>query len=164
MRSFFTKSKGFTNTELIVVMGLFAILVAVASVSLLSAQRSALVFSGLDPFLADVKQQQIKAMVGDSEGGSSASSYGIYFASDRYVLFQGTVYDSMDPDNFEVLLPENVVFSSIAFPSSQVVFSQLSGEIAGYVDGSNFVTLSSTQGPDSTTITFNAYGVFEQIN
>lgn len=95
-------------------------------------------------------------MVGDSATAASAQPYGIYVQASQYTLFKGTVYSGSDTDNF-VVSPDGVAFST-AFPSSQVVFAKGTGEVNGFANGSNTITITNNTG-DAKTITINRYGV-----
>lgn len=157
-------SFGFSLPELIVVIGILMILLSLSSINLLTIYGKTSLGTKTSTLISDLKHQQLKSMVGDTEGEVSAESYGIYFEQNRYTLFKGSSYSPTDPLNFIINLESDLQFSSIAFPQSQVVFSRGSGEIAGYTSDSDTVTLTNIRTADSKTLEFNRYGVVVTIN
>ena len=150
------KNQGFTLIELTLVMGIIAILISFITINLLKPQTTASTASAVQILEADIKEQQIKAMSGDSDGESSTDSQGIYFESNRYTLFRGPNYTS-GSHYFQVDMDQNLILSN-TIPSSQVVFMKRSGEVANYTSGSDTITLSHTQSGEQKIITINRYG------
>lgn len=160
-----TKSqKGFTYVELMVVTGITAILFGLITINLLKFQNSTSTQSNLDTLISDLKSQQLKAMLGSTEGRTSNDSYGIYFMADRYILFHGTTYNSGDTSNFTVQLPTDVRIQSTTLPNNSAVFTKLSGDLQGYVSGSNTITVRSVTNNKNIVITLNRYGVISGVN
>lgn len=158
-----TKQKGFTLIELVIIMGILLLLFGFVMVNLLQEENIVSVNASVDILISDISSQQTKAMVGKSDGISSGNSYGIYFESDRYTLFKGNTFSATDSANFTVILEENIVFNNVAFPNDMVVFSALSGEINGFSDGDNTITIANVQGQEIKTITLNRYGVLKSV-
>jgi prepilin-type N-terminal cleavage/methylation domain-containing protein len=92
-------AKGFTIVELLVVMGIFAILASLSTLNLSHAQHGSYVNATVDTLVSDLKRQQHKAMIGDTEGRGTASNYGIHFDPSSYVLFHD-IYSSRRDVNF----------------------------------------------------------------
>lgn len=66
-----------------------------------------------------LRRAQLKAMSVERD-----SSFGVYIASDKYVLFKGNSYDIRDSAFDEIFdLPDNLSISGV----SEVVFSKLKG-------------------------------------
>lgn len=149
--------KGVTLIEILMVMGLFAILVSFVTMNLLRPQVSSAVQFNAATILSDINQQQIKAMVGDSEGSGSAQPHGIYFGTTSYTLFRGSSYSSGAAGNFEVALADGATITNVTLPSSQVVFSRRTGQVVGYVSGSDTVTIEHSG--VNKVITINRFGV-----
>lgn len=158
------KSAGFTLMELIVVMAIIFTISGFVTISLVNQQRTTSLNSSIDVLIADISSQQTKAMSGVSDSASSASNYGIYFLEDRYILFKGTSFSEGDPANFTVMLDKDIGFSNITFPGNIIIFSSLSGEITGFLEGSNSIIVQDSSGGEGRTITINRYGVVESIN
>ena len=151
------KRQGFTLIELALIMGIIAILVSFITINLLKPQTTASTVSTAQTLAADLKEQQIKAMAGDSEGTATAQAHGIYFEPTRYTLFRGTVFPAGDPSNFTINLETGLSLST-SFPQQQIVFTKRSGEVTSYTSGSDTITLSHTQSGEQKIITINRYG------
>lgn len=146
---------GFTLVELLVTIGLLGLLIGLTTISLISVQRRVTLSSTITTLISDLKEQQTKAMTGDT-GGVSKNSYGIYFDTNRYILFRGASYSSADPSNFAVDLA-NIDFAN---PGTSIVFARISGEIAA---ASN-ITLTDITNNQQKTIQINRYGVVTAVN
>ena len=151
--------RGYTIVELAIVVSIFFILIGLATVNLFKIQHTSQLSSLVESFIADYKEQQIKAMVGDTEGSSAISSYGIHFETSSYTLFRNTYGTS----NFTVSLPSDVQFTT-TFPSSQIIIASGSGEISGFTSGQNTVTLKDTVDGSQKVMNFNRYGVITGVN
>lgn len=147
---------GFTLIEILIVMGIVAILAGLASVNLVRPQTNASLGANTDVLEADLKNQQLKSMAGETGAASTAQAHGIYFQSDRYIIFKGNTYSAGDSENFTVMY-ETGVTGSTTLPSSQVVFNKGDGDVSGFTAGSNTVTLTNNSG-DSRVLTLNRYG------
>ncbi len=143
-------SKGFTLTELLIVMGILAIIFTFTAPNLLHFQRRSALNTTTDTLLTDLKSQQIKAMVGDTEGRATTDNYGVHFDTNKYTLFHGS-YSSSDTTNFDVKLDPSLQFSSV----TSVIFSKGSGEVASAPIS---VVLDDTTNTDQKTIQTNVYG------
>ena len=152
-------NSGFTFIELIVVIGMVAVLAQLITVNLLRAQHQPALSASVDTLTADLKSQQAKAM-----SGVGAISHGVYVGEGEYVLFAGSVYNANDPANAQVALDTNVVFSSVAFAGRQIVFAAGSGEILNFNAGSSAFTLRHTQSSEEKTIQMNRYGAVVSID
>lgn len=155
--------KAFTLVELLVVMGIIALLASLSTVTLLNSQNRASSSATIDSLITDVGQQQLKAMVGD-QTINNTSATGVHFQADSYTLFQGAAYSAGDPGNFVVTLPSVLQFSSINLPSSEILFASVSGEIVGYSSSNNTLTLTNSSANRQETITINKYGVITSVN
>lgn len=127
-------SKGFTLTELLIVIGLVIILFTFSSISLIGSVRRPAQAGVFDVLVSDVRSQQLKAMTG-KEG-----EYGINFSETSYTL---------TPDNFVVNLPSGFRFTT----TPSIVFSKVTGEI---VDTT--VLIEDTQSGKTTEVNINKYG------
>ena len=116
--------RGFTLVELAVVTAIVVILLGFITISLVRSQQTASLTSAEEILLADLRQQQLKSMVGDTEGRTTSDYYGIHFDSNQYVIFHGTTYLASDSTNFVTSLPSNMQFNN---PNYNIIFSKLSG-------------------------------------
>ncbi|MDQ5900760.1 MAG: hypothetical protein QG600_338 [Patescibacteria group bacterium] len=156
-------SQGFTFVELLLVMSVIAILTTFVSLALVNSRASTSLETVSSTFMADFKNQQVKAMSGDTEGRGMPDHYGIYFDSDAYILFHGSSYNSSDDDNFSVPMDNSVTIST-TFANDTVHFATQSGEITGFSEGQNTVTFSDASVTKSKTFIVNKYGVFSEEN
>ena len=157
-------NKGFTLIELLVVITINSILFAIIAFNLSGIQNSTSHNAGVNTIISDLKLQQIKAMTGATEGRSANDNYGIYFMTDRYILFHGSAYSAAEPTNFTIELPENIRVQSTAFHGNSVLFSKVSGEISGFTSGNNTIVIRETNLNSDKTITINRYGVITSVN
>lgn len=149
--------KGFSLVELILVMSIMAILIGLITINLVGSQQKASLNTVVENLISDVRQQQIKAMIGDSQGTANADSYGVHTDFSKYVLFKGTSYDALDASNFEVSLPSNIQFIS---PSADTIFLRVSGEISSVAS----LQVQDTTNSNIKTIQINRYGVITGVN
>ena len=156
--------KGFTVIELAVVLGILTTILGIAAINLTTIQHKTYLATTVDTVIADIKKQQLKAMIGDSEGRSSHDRYGVYFESDRYTLFHGLNYSPSDLANKVVPLDNSIIFGTISFPQNKIVFEGVSGEINNYASGSDKFILKNSVTNEQRTITFNRYGVIISVN
>lgn len=159
----YTLQKGFTIVEVLVVISILIVLIGLSTINLLNAKHQSSLSTSVDTFITDLKQQQLKAMVGDTEGRSTSDNYGIFFGTNTYKLFHGT-FSSSDPTNFNVTLGDSIQFSDVTFPGSQIIFLKGSGEVDNYTSGSSTVTVKDILDNNQRTITVNEYGVITAIN
>jgi prepilin-type N-terminal cleavage/methylation domain-containing protein len=148
---------GLTLIELVIVIGIAATLFGFVTMNLVGTQRITSVDSASDVLVSDIASQQTKAMMG--AGVSNGTNYGIYFQSDRYVLFQGNVYNSSDTRNYTVVVGPGLTINNIKFPSYTLVFLARSGAVSGFSNGNNTVSIQDIQGTKIKTVSLNRYGV-----
>ncbi|HSX00905.1 MAG TPA: type II secretion system protein [Candidatus Saccharimonas sp.] len=148
---------GFTLIEVLVVMAILAIVIGVAMVNLVRPQTQGDLVGVTQTLVADLKDQQAKAMAGDAGTGSTAAAQGVRVASGGYTLFRGSSYDGGDPDN-AVVSPVSSISLSSTFSGGEVVFEAGSGEISGWSSGTDTITITNTVSSDSKTLTINRYG------
>lgn len=151
-------TSGFTLIELIMVMGLFSLLTAFASINLLRPQTQASLDGVVISLVSNMRQQQLKAMAGDTDGTAQAQPFGVRFNSNNYILFRGASFNPSEPTNFTVTIEGDVSLTT-NLPSSQVIFSRQSGEVAGFTAGSNTVTITNNTNGENKVISINRLGV-----
>ena len=149
---------GFALVEFAIVMAVFVTLLLIATISLTTVKQKASLSTSVDILIADMKQQQLKAMVGETEGRGSADSYGLHFGTSSYVLFHGTTYISTDSANLAINLGDNI---NVASSPADIIFSQLSGNVAS---GSAIITLRDATTTLQKTVNMNKYGIVTSVN
>lgn len=150
------KNRGFTLIELLLVMSIMAILLGFITISLVRSQQTAALTTTEEILIVELKQQQLKSMVGDTEGRSASDTYGIHFDSNRYVTFHGEVYSETDTSNSFFNLESNMQFNNSNF---DIKFLRLSGEIAAPLT----VELQDNTNSQLKRIYLNKYGVITQV-
>ncbi|MBI1862809.1 type II secretion system protein, partial [Candidatus Microgenomates bacterium] len=103
---------GWTYIELILALAIVGVLIGLTTMNLLTAKSKSSQSTTVDSLASDMALQQTRAMSGDTSAAGTKSAYGIYFQSDRYVLFKGNAYSAADTENFTIPLT-SVSFSSI---------------------------------------------------
>lgn len=149
--------KGFSLLELMVVMGLIAILTALTVTNLIRPQTSASLDGVVNTLASDIKSQQLKAMVGDSLSATSAQEHGLRIQPTNYTLFKGASYSGGDTDNFTLQQGSDITLST-TLPSSVLIFTKAAGEVSGFVNGSNTITVTNSVSGQAKVLTINRYG------
>lgn len=160
------RKKGFSLIELIVVISIIGILSSVAVTNLFNSKYSASLGTSVDILITDIKQQQLKAMVGDTEGrGIHPDAYGIHFETGSYTLFHGTNYSQSDSSNAKINLGDNIQVSSAPFLNSAIIFATQSGEILNFsTTGPYTLVIKNAPTLDQKTLIFNKFGTITSVN
>lgn len=148
--------RGFTLIELAVVTSIIVTLLGLITINLVRSQRGISLTSVEEILLTDLKQQQLKAMVGDTQGQPIPNSYGIHFDTNRYISFYGPVYSAADSSNFVVNLDSNMQFDNSGF---DIVFSKKTGEISS----ASIIELKDNTNSKIKRIHLNTLGVVNQV-
>jgi prepilin-type N-terminal cleavage/methylation domain-containing protein len=156
---FLKNQKGFTLLEVILTISLLMILLGIATINLMGATNTTYQNTAATTLYGDIKTQQIKAMNGDTGTSGITGAYGVYFQATQYILFRGITYSSSNPTNFAVKIPDDVNFTNILFPNSQIIFASGSGEFANFINGQNSVIIKNVEGLGQKTVTVNRFGV-----
>jgi len=141
------KSNGFTFIEVMIVIGVVALMAGLS----IPIYQSFLVSSVLEDTTREVVQTlrsaQSKAMASEQ-----LSDFGVHLEANKFVLFRGNIYNPADPENEEVILP--TILTMIPSFGSEVVYTSISGETLDI--GS--ISINTSQG-NTRTITINSLGV-----
>lgn len=157
------KESGFTLIELIVVLGILAVLFSLISVNLTKIIPKANVNTTVDKIIADLRLQQQKSMLGETAGSGNAQIFGVHFDTNQYVLFTGSTYQSSSASNSAIPVDSSVQITS-TFPNNTVLFTRGSGEIDNFSGTSNTVTIRDTVTNEQRTLTFNFLGSVIAVN
>ncbi len=149
---------GFTLTEILITIALFSIIFAIVFVGMARPKAYADIESTENLIYITVKEAQNLAMKGP------ASSFGVHFEQNKFVIFQGATYTLGDPSNLETTLDPNLLIESISLPTlnTDIIFSQLSGEVQELTLGaSGSFVLRETNTNETRTFTITSLGAVD---
>lgn len=150
---------GFTLVEVVIVGSLISTMFLLATRSLFHGNKTASLDQTSSGLVRDLREQQIKAMQGVVQISGVAVDYSVLFEPDRYILYPGTVYDSLNTQNQVVTLDPSMRFSVIGLPENIITFARGSGGVRGYISGADFFVLTETALGNALTIRVNEAGV-----
>jgi len=152
---------GFTLVEIVVVLFIMTTFLGLITLNLSSSQKRASISSMTDVLISDLKSQQVKAMVGDTEGRLTADNYGVYLDTSGYTLYHGTAYSPSDTANFTIELAPQFVFTT---PGKEIRFNRFSGEVNGFSAQDNTITIQDQATGQQKTLQYNRLGVITSLN
>jgi len=136
--------RGLTLLEILLVVGIVAILVSLTLPLGLDFYRSQQLETQSQGVIQALRRAQLKAISVESD-----SSFGVYLTDDNYTLFKGSSYLTRDADFDEVFdLPMIITVSGL----QEIVFSKLEGK--PNITGNIILSGDS----DSRTININEMG------
>ncbi|QQG41731.1 MAG: type II secretion system protein [Candidatus Woesebacteria bacterium] len=130
-------NNGFTVVELMLSIGILAILFALTTINLGRLPSSSAQSATIDVLISDIRAQQTQAMAGNID-------FGIHFDSTSYTL---------TPSNFVVDLDPGISFSNVTFLGGDLNFSAGSGETT-----SGAFSIVNDQINQTTVVNINKYG------
>lgn len=150
MRERMRKNAGFTLTEILIVLGVLAVVLFFSISTFSSFYKKTDLDTSRDNIVSTLKTAKNKTLASEQ-----AAQYGVYFDTssdpDRYIFFQGSSYNSRNTAFDEIYeLSQNIEITSYTFnPSgSEVVFNRLKGDTVN----SGFVIIQSKKTQDTRTI------------
>lgn len=160
-----TVKKAFTFIEVVVAIGIFATLFAIASPNIFKIKDRADLSTTMTMFISDFKQQQLKAMSGSSDPTEIlGNSYGLHIEANKYVLFKGSEYNPEQASNIYITVNPPLEFNPVLLPSSQIIFASGSGEVVLFNQNNNNVTLKNTITNEGRKVQFNRFGVITEVS
>lgn len=133
--------RGFTLVELLIVLVILSVLLALTTVNLARPQTTSSLDGAVNTLVADIKSQQMLAMSGDQGSTTSQQPQGLYLQPSSYTLFAGSTYSAGDTNNFVINTGQGITLAT-TFPSTGLIFNKGTGDVNGFVNGSNTITLS----------------------
>jgi Tfp pilus assembly protein FimT len=117
-------SKSFTLIELLIIVGITLLLATITGLAFQTFQRESNLANNTEEVINLLRVAKSKTIA--SEG---ALNYGVHLESDKFVLFQGTVYDPLDTNNETHNLSQRVEIYEINLTGggSEVVFDRITG-------------------------------------
>lgn len=122
--------KGFTLIEILVVIAVIFILSGIVFSSYSSFRIQTEVNSSAQEVLNFLRLAQSKTVASES-----ADNYGVHFEQTKIVLFKGTVYNALDPNNktydfSEVeIIPGEIILNG---GGNEVIFGRITGQTTNY--------------------------------
>lgn len=143
------KNRGFSLIEIMVVIGLIAMVGAFGLLISFDDYRGYGFRNERDVVMAVLHKARSQSMSNMCFGDdcTDGKAHGVYFGTPgRYVIFQGTAYDAADPWN-EVIEVKNA--SVVISGMQSVVFTPLSGMAVTLPSGTNTLTVTDERGRTS---------------
>ena len=150
--------KGFALTELLLSIGILAILMGLGTVVFSNWAHQDRVTVEVRKLVNLINEARSKTLAGYTLGGSSALNFGLYFQNDRYFLFPGTSFNPDDAGNQEFLLPSSVKLSTIELVNDSLVFEKISGEVRNFDPVQNYLIVGDTSANVEKKISVNQLG------
>ena len=145
--------KGMTLLEIVIVMGILAILVSIIATSLSGFRNSKVLDTASEQILALLSEAR-----GDTLSAKNGYQYGIHFEAAQIVRYRGATYSSSDVSNEVVPLDNALEISSISLTGSgaEVLFDRLTGKTS---QGGTIVVRVKSDTAKSRTITIVGTGI-----
>jgi type II secretory pathway pseudopilin PulG len=145
------KYKAFTMIEIIVIVGLIAIMAVSGATALFNYYRISIMDVELRSVTARLQRARQLAISNDS-----SSPYSVKFFADRYVIFKGAVYTEGAVGNDPYPLTTNVLVST-TYTNEIITFNNFTGRTGAL--GSITLTAFDL----NRTITINSLGIVEDV-
>lgn len=149
-----SRTFGFTFIELLVVLGILAVITIVAAPFLASSVSRNNLQTSAWTLVDDLRRAQAQSMAAHTN-----SAWGVHLQTDRQVFFRGATYNVSDPDNIVTILPATITISGFTLNGggSDIRFSKVRGDTSDY----GTITLQDSSSNETITITVNAAGHIE---
>lgn len=149
--------EGFTLLEILVVFGMLAILAAFTMYMSMDSYRGYSFRTERDSLVSVLQNARGQAMNNICQGVScdGGMSHGVHIENGKYIIFQGTTYNSSDSNNQTIYAGTN----SINVIGNDVVFEQLSGDCKSVECSSGTLQITLSGQGKSSTITVNNQGL-----
>ncbi|MFA6524559.1 MAG: hypothetical protein WC264_03310 [Candidatus Paceibacterota bacterium] len=140
--------KGLTIIEILFVIGIIVIIFMVVIPSFGRFRQVQTLKTTSEDVLSALDKARSNALT-----SIDSSEYGIHFQSDKIVIFKGTVYSSLDPnnENINIISPATISNINIFGGGSEIYFNRLSGTpdktgmiTVSVISSSKIITISAT--------------------
>src|SRR3989344_7553797 len=101
-------NRGFTLIEFLIVAGLIIVVTAMTALGFGQMRTNTQHITQAQNLATIIAEARTNAIVGVDN-----IQWGVHFETDNYILFNGSSYDPVDPDNTVYSLPSGVTISSI---------------------------------------------------
>ena len=124
MKQLFLKKRGFSLVELIIIIGMTAVIASIVLFSFRGFANYQLIEKEADVIQAFIDKSRIQAI-----SSKNFADFGVRFATTSITLFQGSVY-AASTTNFTYNLPSGVQMSAISITGggTDIYFENVTGE------------------------------------
>lgn len=159
----FATRRGYTLIEVLLTMSIFAVLIGFVSLTLSNMIPRASLHATGATVIADLRQQQLRAMSGEALGLAAVVPLGIKFEGNTYTFFQGESYvASLPASHFRVSVQEPLEINT-TFVNNEVIFESGTGNIQDYTAANDQIIVQNSQTNQQQVITFNRYGIITSV-
>lgn len=153
-KNYLVKNTGFTLIEILMVIGIIAILLGMSIVGFRLFEGKTELKSYAQNILTILELARTKTLASED-----ASQYGVYFEQNKYVLFKGDTYQEEAENNKTYQLPGRLKINGInlANENDSVVFQRISG----YAISTGTIEIITVSQPATTTINIYSSGQIE---
>ena len=144
---------------MIIVLSILILLFTLSSVNVSYLLPRTASVSSVEQLISDLKYVQIKAMLGDTEGRTEQSSYGIHFNSSSYTIFHGDTFNPADESNYTIQANDTIEFQPQNLPNDNLIFAAISGELVGYTGNDQVLIIHNKESQRQDQVSLNQYGV-----
>ena len=157
------KFTGFTLIEVLVVMGIIAVIFSLSVLAVLNIQKGQLLDNHTWAVVSLLRQAQNQALNGVSVDGTNQTNFGVHFddTAGQYTLFRGDSFDPSDPYNFTQSLPSGLSFHLTLPSGNNVIFNKITGRVGNYNSLRHFIRIRDDNTGDEITIDFNQEGAVD---
>lgn len=152
------KITGFTLIEIVIVVGIMAVLAAVVLFGINNWKNKAFIETEAKSIVALMREAQNLTLSSFED-----TNYGIHFASSTVTRFKGETYNELDSDNEVLELDGNIIVENIDFVNGGVdlFFERLTGEASNY--GTTTIGVGNESGV-TRQIIINQSGIVKIVN
>lgn len=154
------KRAGLTYIELLVVLGLFALISVLSFSSYARWQQEVTLVNSTDELKSAISLAQAKAIA-----AADNKNWGVHLEIDRYIIFSGSFYDDANPDNkiknlrgVQIVSPDTALADGAGGYAADLVFSKYTGQT---VNIGQITVVANTDNSKNKVITIQNNG---QIN
>ncbi len=151
-------SRGFSLIEVMIVLGLFALIGGLGLIISMDTYRGHNFGSERNVLLSTLEKARSQAISNMCFGAgcTDGKKHGVHVTPTGYTIFQGSSWGSRDTAVDEVVALESasVVISGL----TDVIFAELEGTASFNPVGSHTITLTDSSGKDSSTVSITSEG------
>jgi len=150
--SYKNKKKGVTAVEILIVLAVLGILFSIVLPQFSKIRENQVLKNGIEEILSSINKAKSQTL-----SSLNSLEYGVHFESGQVIIFKGTIFSALDPDNEDINITSpasisDVTLGGVSGSSGEFYFNRLSGNPSK----TGTVTLSTSN--YSKTITISAAG------